>query len=35
VTGGEVEFTATSPGVYIVRVESVPYFPKEWEITAE
>lgn len=35
VDDGEFEFTTDVSGIYKIAVESFPYIPKSWEVTAE
>jgi hypothetical protein len=34
ITGGSLEFAASSPGVYRISIDEVQYLPEQWEITA-
>jgi hypothetical protein len=34
VTGGSLEFAASSPGVYRISIDEVQYLPETWEVIA-
>lgn len=34
VTGGSLSFSASSPGVYTVRIDEVEFLPQSWTVTA-